>query len=560
MKKKNLLIVLGLVLALGITGCGKSDGDATNQNGQEAATDNADTSVADSSDDASHEVVDYTEYTLEKIIADNNIEALMIKYGAVGFEMQTKHSVEDSEETTMKARYEYEDGYWRLTKKFDDEIGIINHMEFYQDEKNPGTFYGYDIYPDDFTSLSVCPVVPDEYVNYVVSDWVLPKADEVLTDTATQDGAYLISSTNDFGDYRIDRIYYIDPSTGLLLAVNEEDYYDGELDLAISYSNYTYGADVPELERTAYEYSINQPQCELTVNYQYYNGDKATGVYSIAQEAYSYPMTIQFERSVYADETMSEDLYQFDVETDKAEYFVTLNEYSSEDYEYVELPDDLYMGEDPESVGTVEHFDVDYESEDGETLAYISYDYLVLPEDNEANKKINKHVQGILDSTKEYMDETVATLKEEMKNSSEDAYFGIPYGSDCTLSKIGVNDDKHLSYVMKCYDYLGGAHGMPYWTCLNFDKKTGENISLSEVVGLSEEELKDVCVKYFEGIIEANPDDYWEDALATVREFTTYESSFLLTKEGIMFFFSPYDLSSYAAGFQAVIIPYEELK
>lgn len=43
-----------------------------------------------------------------------------------------------------------------------------------------------------------------------------------------------------------------------------------------------------------------------------------------------------------------------------------------------------------------------------------------------------------------------------------------------------------------------------------------------------------------------------------MQETVNMESEFYLTEDGIVFFYGPYELACYAAGFQEVTIPYEE--
>ena len=103
---------------------------------------------------------------------------------------------------------------------------------------------------------------------------------------------------------------------------------------------------------------------------------------------------------------------------------------------------------------------------------------------------------------------------------------------------------------------------MLYRIGYTFDLQTGERLVLEDVIANNEEELKDIVTKYFEKEILANPDSgyYWSDAPDTVRELTDLESSFYLTERGIRFYFEPYLLACWAAGFQEVTVPYEEFE
>lgn len=149
---------------------------------------------------------------------------------------------------------------------------------------------------------------------------------------------------------------------------------------------------------------------------------------------------------------------------------------------------------------------------------------------------------------------------EEKKNEEEDLTFHFSYTSE--FSEIAYFDERYLSFYQSEDDYQGGVHGMLYRIGHTFDLQTGARLVLEDVIANSEEELKDIVTKYFEKEILANPDPgyYWSDALDTVREWTDLESDFYLSEKGISFYFGPYALACFAAGFQEVTIPYEEFK
>ena len=104
------------------------------------------------------------------------------------------------------------------------------------------------------------------------------------------------------------------------------------------------------------------------------------------------------------------------------------------------------------------------------------------------------------------------------------------------------------------------AHGILYRIGYTFNLQTGDRLVLEDVIANSEEELKDIVTKYFGEMILTDPGYYWDDALDTVREWTDLESSFYLTEGGIRFYFGPYALAPFAAGFPEDTIPYEEFE
>ena len=127
------------------------------------------------------------------------------------------------------------------------------------------------------------------------------------------------------------------------------------------------------------------------------------------------------------------------------------------------------------------------------------------------------------------------------------------------VSTVYYFNEHFISFTQRNYDYTGGAHGMPYWVPYNFDLETGEQLKLSDIVANSEEEFKEIVTAQFEKMYAVDPEIYWDNAVDSVYEWTTMESLFYLKEEGLVIYYGPYDLASYAAGFQEIVVPYELL-
>ena len=77
-----------------------------------------------------------------------------------------------------------------------------------------------------------------------------------------------------------------------------------------------------------------------------------------------------------------------------------------------------------------------------------------------------------------------------------------------------------------------------------------------DIVSDDEIQIKGLVTQYFTQMYNEDPDMYWDSAVDTVFEYTTLESQFYLSEEGIVFYFGPYELASYADGFQEIVVPY----
>ena len=173
--------------------------------------------------------------------------------------------------------------------------------------------------------------------------------------------------------------------------------------------------------------------------------------------------------------------------------------------------------------------------------------------------KINRYLEEEQNKNIEYESSNMEWMEETIKEYGEDGIISHSSYSS-TLSEIAYFDGHYLSFCQQEYDYQGGAHGMPLWIGLTFDLETGERLKLSDVIGNSEGELNGIVTEYFAEYINENPEEFWEDALDVVRDEICFESDFYLTEDGIKFYFHPYALSYYAAGFPEVTIPYDEFE
>lgn len=214
-------------------------------------------------------------------------------------------------------------------------------------------------------------------------------------------------------------------------------------------------------------------------------------------------------------------------------------------------------------VGTVESYfeEIHSQARPDFVLAEIDLERLVVDEKYKGAAKINRILAADQDSILSYAKDTddLAWREDEIASQEEDEIpYNLSYSYSSHPSQITYFDGDRFSFYQQDYDYTGGAHGMPMWVGLTFDLNTGERLLLSDVLENSEEELREIVVRYFDACISEAPEEFWEDALTVVREGISLASDFYLEEEGICFYFHPYALAAYAGGFKTVTIPYEE--
>ena len=123
-------------------------------------------------------------------------------------------------------------------------------------------------------------------------------------------------------------------------------------------------------------------------------------------------------------------------------------------------------------------------------------------------------------------------------------------------------DDHYVCVRADGYEYTGGAHGTPFRQYFVFDRETGARLSLSDVVENPVEELQTKVGAAFRELAEKTNFAFEspEDLEHTVADGISYESPFYLSETGVVFYYAPYEIASYAEGFPEVTIPYSELE
>ena len=126
---------------------------------------------------------------------------------------------------------------------------------------------------------------------------------------------------------------------------------------------------------------------------------------------------------------------------------------------------------------------------------------------------------------------------------------------------VSYLDDHYVCVRVDGYEYTGGAHGMPFRNYFVFDRETGARLSLGDVVENPVEELQAKVGTAFRKLAEKTNFAFEspEDLEHTVADGLSYESRFYLNETGVVFYYDPYEIASYAEGFPEVTIPYSEL-
>lgn len=162
------------------------------------------------------------------------------------------------------------------------------------------------------------------------------------------------------------------------------------------------------------------------------------------------------------------------------------------------------------------------------------------------------------------MNEAVRFRKKLLAQTVEDLELFKETGGINTVEinyNVEYADNEIISIFFSNYFYMGGAHESSYSFTLNFDLKTGRQLKLADLFKPNSNYLK-VISDYS---IQKLKKDFGEDAqddwlqLGAGAELKNFKS-WNITKKGLNLNFDTYQVASYVAGPQEVIIPFEEMK
>lgn len=135
--------------------------------------------------------------------------------------------------------------------------------------------------------------------------------------------------------------------------------------------------------------------------------------------------------------------------------------------------------------------------------------------------------------------------------------FGLsPTGRPYTLivEDVEVAESRDTTGILLLvYQDFGGAHGLPQYVGLNFDKDTGEEVVLDDVLTLLEKSFEDVVTEVNTHFEEELGEAFFSEG-AEARE-ENY-SSFLINGNEVTFYFQPYQIAAYALGIQEYTFMY----
>ena len=236
----------------------------------------------------------------------------------------------------------------------------------------------------------------------------------------------------------------------------------------------------------------------------------------------------------------------------------------SDDYEYLYFSHDRIF-----DYGTVSYISSSYECPDCGTALLCDYiEYFIL--DGSYSDHADDINEYLHDQAKAFIEnEADTTLSDSPCEDHQEHPSWYRVTNDYYVSSIDEISDHYLAIEMTGYWYGGGAHGYPYRIQYLFDLTTGEAKNISDFYTGSETDFKTlIAEKTKEDFLSYDPENNGSPYFATDAE-TVYSDAYNLvsltsgnmefTEDGLIYYYPPYDMGPYAAGFMEIFVSYDEL-
>ena len=123
------------------------------------------------------------------------------------------------------------------------------------------------------------------------------------------------------------------------------------------------------------------------------------------------------------------------------------------------------------------------------------------------------------------------------------------------------SNTKIICYSISNVYFLGGAHPNSSLTYLNFERENGRLVFIPDLFSPGfEEKLNKAVDAEFRKSKNLNPGDDLTDKVGLFNNKITYNNNFAVLREGIRFYYNPYEIAPYAAGPFEVTVPYETIQ
>lgn len=160
--------------------------------------------------------------------------------------------------------------------------------------------------------------------------------------------------------------------------------------------------------------------------------------------------------------------------------------------------------------------------------------------------------------TKEYQKNMVPLYREDRADETKRAWYQYKYVIETDTQR---GKDDCLVYIINLDMYEGGAHGIRQQLVMNFDEKTGQQITYDDlfVQGYSYR-LRELLLEELKKQTDTNTLDelHEKDYLLTMDIYAP--QNFILGDDEITFIYNPYEIAPYERGNTELTLSYSTLK
>ena len=176
-----------------------------------------------------------------------------------------------------------------------------------------------------------------------------------------------------------------------------------------------------------------------------------------------------------------------------------------------------------------------------------------------ADKSIEKACENfIAQRKKEYLE----LLPEYINSKDNDMSAVWFYNYYIANSEVKRGYKEYINYTIIWEEFTGGAHPNSYYTVLNFNPETGEEIVLGDILKEDyDEPLTEILINNLAKQLQVEDIEGIKEKGYLYQDYEMFISNnFILDTEKIVFIYNKYEIAPYAVGDIMIDVTYEELK
>ncbi len=146
-------------------------------------------------------------------------------------------------------------------------------------------------------------------------------------------------------------------------------------------------------------------------------------------------------------------------------------------------------------------------------------------------------------AAQEFTQNAAKELPEMRRENPEAPSYATHHEQSCDVA-VHRCDRRVFSAEMCDYTYCGGVHGLETSTGYNYDMATGQHLKLSDIVS----DIPALQKKITSVLLSSAPEETFEDSVHSCILGARQNDCWVVTDQGLLFCFNPYEIACYASG------------